>query len=343
MASPVKERLLAVAGHAGAFAAARAVTRRSLRILAYHGIWITPGHQFGNRLFMSPEQFEARMTWLARSRFPVLPLGEAVERLAADDLPPCATVITIDDGWHTTHTHMLPVLERLKLPATVYVTSYYMERREPVVNVAINYLTQASSRASVVLDGLPLGGTHALATLAERETLAHGLHAAVEAVEGLDARVTALLGLSERFGVPHEPWMTNGQFHNMSPDDVADAGRRGLDIQLHTHRHRGVMNETLDIELADNRAALSRAIGGTARLDHFCYPSGEYRHSAEAALAAAGICSATLVAHGINPPGTHPYRLRHFLDGRSVSHTVFEAYLSGALRIIESVTGRRDD
>lgn len=75
MASPVKERLLAVAGHAGAFAAARAVTRRSLRILAYHGIWITPGHQFGNRLFMSPEQFEARMTWLARSRFPVLPLG----------------------------------------------------------------------------------------------------------------------------------------------------------------------------------------------------------------------------------------------------------------------------
>lgn len=340
MASRAKERLLEVVGRAGGFAAARSLTARSLRILAYHGLWITPGYAFGNRLFMGPEQFEARMTWLARSRYPVLPLGEAVERLRANALPRGATVITIDDGWRTTYTHMLPVLERLRLPATVYVTTYYVERRAPVINVALTYLTQATTLAFVDLDGLPVGDTHALDTAAEREALAVRLHEAVDGLEGLDMRVAALHALARRFAVDVEPWMANGQFHNMTPNEVADAARRGLDIQLHAHRHRGVMDETLTRELADNRAALARACGDNRNFDHFCYPGGEYHASAEPALAASGVRSATLVEHGINEPEANPYRLRRFLDGRSVSQTMFEAYLSGALELATRAAGQ---
>jgi hypothetical protein len=42
-------------------ALSRRVSRKSLRILAYHGLWTTPGHQYGNHLFIRPEQFECRM------------------------------------------------------------------------------------------------------------------------------------------------------------------------------------------------------------------------------------------------------------------------------------------
>ena len=56
---------------------------------------MTPGHQFGDCLFIPPEQFEARMTRLARSGLPILPLGEAVERLGAGTLPDAAVAITI--------------------------------------------------------------------------------------------------------------------------------------------------------------------------------------------------------------------------------------------------------
>jgi hypothetical protein len=38
------------------------------------------------------------MRWLAASRYPVLPLDEAVDRFQAGALPACAVVITIDDG-----------------------------------------------------------------------------------------------------------------------------------------------------------------------------------------------------------------------------------------------------
>ena len=60
MAEGAKAALLRAGGALGLFALAGRVTRGDLRILAYHGLWTTPGHQFGNRLFMSPEQGRGR-------------------------------------------------------------------------------------------------------------------------------------------------------------------------------------------------------------------------------------------------------------------------------------------
>ena len=47
----------------GLFALSRWLTRRGLRILCYHGIWLGEGH-YGNFLFMSPEVFAGRMAFL---------------------------------------------------------------------------------------------------------------------------------------------------------------------------------------------------------------------------------------------------------------------------------------
>jgi hypothetical protein len=44
--------------------------------------------------------------------------------------------------------------------------------------------------------------------------------------------------------------------------------------------------------------------------------------------------SATLVEEGLNRPGANPYRLRRFLDGRSVSDAEFDAYLNGVLHFL---------
>ena len=135
-----KRALLRAARWTGLSMLARRATGAQLRILCYHGLWLAPGAPFGNCLFMTPDRFAARMARLARSGLPVLPLGEAVERLAANRLPRAAVVITIDDGWASTHSHMLPVLERQRLPATLYATTWYAGRDLPVVNVAVDYL-----------------------------------------------------------------------------------------------------------------------------------------------------------------------------------------------------------
>jgi peptidoglycan/xylan/chitin deacetylase (PgdA/CDA1 family) len=305
----LKRTLLSVAHAAGLSAAARKATGRQLRILCYHGLWLTPGYQFGDCTFIPPLQFEARMAKLKRSGRPVLPLAEAVDRLADGSLPEAAVVITIDDGWASTFTHMLPVLEAYGLPATLYATTWYAGRALPVVNLAVDYLIAAAGRSDVDCD----------ARVAE-----------IEALE-VDEQLEALRAFGAALGVD-EAWLALRQFNIMSAEELAEAHRRGLDVQLHTHRHIDIERqvESLPREIAENRGFLGAALGDVA-LEHFCYPSGTNHPQAPALLASNGVRSATLVTEGLNAPGTDPYMLRRFLDGRGVSDVEFDAYLSGLL------------
>jgi peptidoglycan/xylan/chitin deacetylase (PgdA/CDA1 family) len=276
---------------------------------------VTPGYQFGNRTFISPEQFEARMTRLKRSGLPVLGLGEAVDRLARGSLPRAAVVITIDDAWVSTHTHMLPVLESLGLPATLYATTWYAGRELPVIGLSVFYLRAASGRSDI----------DCAAKIAEIEALPIG------------QRLAALKRFGAELGVD-EAWLSLRQFNIMSAEELADASRRGLDVQLHTHRHIDVTKhvDTLPREIAENRDFLRAAIGD-CHFTHFCYPSGATHPRAAAMLAASGVRSATVDQTGLNAPGADPFALRRLLDGRSVSDAEFDAYLSGVLHYTEAL------
>ncbi len=313
----MKQAILSAAEAAGLFALARRASAKRLRILCYHGLWTTPGFQYGDRLFMPPAQFEARMSRLKRSGYPVLELDAAVTALAAGDLPDNAVVITIDDGWASTHTHMLPALAALGLPSTVYVTSWYVGRDLPVVNKAVDYLHARAGRPAI-------------------EVAARA--ATIEALPVAD-RAAALRDLSMSLGIPLDWWEAR-QFHSMTADEVADCVRRGMDVQLHTHRHRAAPGQ-LAAELDENRARLAGWTGlAPGHFTHFCYPSGEYEPEAEPVLAVQRVRSATLVDQGTNAPGANPYRLRRFLDGRSVTDAEFDAYLSGALDVVDAAAAR---
>jgi peptidoglycan/xylan/chitin deacetylase (PgdA/CDA1 family) len=305
----LKHSFLTMARSTGLAKMARRATRSYLRILCYHGLWVTPGVAFGDCMFIPPEMFERRMAWLKESGLPVLPLAEAVDRLAEGSLPDAAVAITIDDGWVSTFTHALPILEKYGLPATLYATTWYAGRDLPVVNVAVEYLKAAAGRQD--LDGA--------ARIAE-----------IEALPVAD-RLPALRALGAELGVD-EAWLETRQFHIMSAAELADAHRRGLDVQLHTHRHIDIDTgvEALPDEIEENRDWLRAAIGDVP-FSHFCYPSGTTHPDARTLLAASGVRSATLVTPGLNPPGADPYALRRFLDGRSISDAEFQAYLSGVL------------
>jgi len=327
-----QEAVLKLAKGLGGFALSGLAVRHRLRVLAYHGLWITPGFQFGDRLFMEPQQFEQRMTWLKKSRYKVIPLEEAVDALLAGSLPPDCVVITIDDGWKSTYTHMLPILEALELPATVYVTTWYVENQAPTVNVALRYVLQ---RTTVNEFAWPQSGGPArsirLGDSQSRDQLTGELSSELQSYPSLDQRLQALREICELLDVPTEPWWSNGQFHLMQEREIKDAVERGLDIQLHTHRHSSVSGG-LAKEIEDNRDALARACG-IMNSEHFCYPSGNYDDAAIGILAGAGIRSATTCEEGLASATTDPYRIPRFLDGRSITQTKFEAYLSGALEL----------
>jgi peptidoglycan/xylan/chitin deacetylase (PgdA/CDA1 family) len=76
-------------------------------------------------LVVTPERFEQQLEILRKRAVP-LSLEGLVEGLAAHRLPERSAVITFDDGYVDTLRYAKPILERLGLPATVFVTTGYI-------------------------------------------------------------------------------------------------------------------------------------------------------------------------------------------------------------------------
>ncbi len=72
------------------------------------------------------KRFNVQMRWI-RDWFNVLPLEEAVERLKRYALPPRAAAITFDDGYADNYTVALPILKQLRLPATFFIASGFLD------------------------------------------------------------------------------------------------------------------------------------------------------------------------------------------------------------------------
>lgn len=97
---------------------ARTMTRSRLRILAYHGV-------------PDADSFAAQMEYLASAYQPVHEddVADAIHR--GGSLPKRAAWVTFDDGDPTVVTNGLPTLERLGIPATMFVCPGLIEADEP--------------------------------------------------------------------------------------------------------------------------------------------------------------------------------------------------------------------
>lgn len=117
-------------------AAAVDVLRRptpGITILIYHRV----GAGAGGQMDLSPAAFEAQLEWLARSQRvlsldeALIELGGAASRSAdADALRP-GVVLTFDDGTTDWIDHVLPALDRHRIPATFYVATSFIEDSAP--------------------------------------------------------------------------------------------------------------------------------------------------------------------------------------------------------------------
>lgn len=347
--------MLQTAKASGLFSASRWLTRKQLRILCYHGVWLGGAPHYGDCLFMSAERFAQRIKLIERLSYPVLPLDEAVARLANGTLPDCALAITIDDGWYSTAAAMLPVLKRHGMPATVYVTTYYALARRPVLNVLLGFMLarcERLPRPDELPDAARAHVPHARAPdIEERQRIAAALADHLDALPTLAARWDALERLAGAFRFDLDAVLADRRFDLMTEDEIRAMRRDGFDVQLHTHSHRmhDFAAERLREEIARNRDALGRALGehpGT--LTHFCYPSGVYDEKVFAVLREQGIRSATTTDFGLNARGAEPLALRRILDCESFSDLEMEArlcgfwgFLSGAATRLGQLAARR--
>ena len=329
---PLKGVVLGALEAVGLFGLFQRLAWRNQRllILGYHGVALLDEHRWEPGLYQSPATFEARLQEILRGGYQVLPLSEAIGRLYDGSLPPRSLVLTFDDGFADFAEIVHPMLQRYRLPATVYITTCYCEAGGPVFNPFSRYLLWKCGRDGV--DAAPLLGRPErwnLTTLEGQAGAFRSLHRWAKD-RGLCPREKDQLldQLGLLLGVDLEPLRARRMFHLMRPAEVAELSRAGIDFQLHTHRHRTPMDQALFLrEIADNRTVLEPLRGSPAT--HLAYPSGVHSEVFLPWLREAGVSSATTVESGIASRATDPLLLPRMVDTDTLSPVEFRAWLCG--------------
>ena len=328
----IARSLFGISKAVGLFGLARRLTRSDLRILCYHGFVLDDEDRFRESLFVSRNFLDRRMRYLRDRGYCVLPLDEAIGRLADGTLPANAVTITIDDGFYSGHAIARDVLGKYRFPATLYLTSYYFLKGTPIYQLAVDYICWKSPLDSVDLSGLGVPALRGCRNLeltpdnrkwVSATLFAHGASGLDE-----DGRVELSRRLAECLAVDYDRIRDSRMLSLITPDEARELERDGIAIEMHTHRHCFPDAPARAFaELRENRDAIEPVIG--RRMRHFCYPSGIWSQAHLPVLDSDGVQSATTCAPGLARPKASPLALPRILDDNRVAQIEFEAELSG--------------
>jgi peptidoglycan/xylan/chitin deacetylase (PgdA/CDA1 family)/phage tail protein X len=101
-----------------------------LTVLCYHRFAAGDGPA-PNRMVMPAARFEAQLAHLVREGWTAVRLADVEAFLEGRRaLPPRSVLITVDDGWESFHRHAWPLLQRYRMPATLFLSTDLVGTRD---------------------------------------------------------------------------------------------------------------------------------------------------------------------------------------------------------------------
>lgn len=323
----------------GGFALGRLLTRRAVMIVGWHGVSQADEHQYFPSLFIRPDELRRRLSFLV-AHYRVIDLDELARQHQRGWYEPRQVVLTFDDGFHNFSSTAVPILRDAQAVATNYLVS------EPLVDDRPNYrmlVRSIARRRTRDVTGITLPQGHVVTT-AEAARMLRFEQAVLadfdSGPERADAQEVYARRLADLVGVDIADQLSSRMWHVMTRDDVARLAAEGFGMELHTHRHRNVVDfaDQVDEEVRTCRAIVETVAGKAAR--HFCYPAGLWQRAAWPALRGAGVVTATTTMLGPNFPTTPLLALRRVLNGEDRSQLEFEFEMSN-LRWLWALLTRR--
>jgi peptidoglycan/xylan/chitin deacetylase (PgdA/CDA1 family) len=293
-------------------------------VLCYHGIG-----ESGNPLISAPtrEAFEAQMLFLLK-HYRIVSLEEVCKELRDPQRTEPGVAITFDDGYRSAYTVAFPILQKYRLPATIFVTLECVETGQVAWYDRVFLAMAVAPRGELKLD---LEGPWRFQLHSQEDRL----RAALEAVALLrtlpnSRRRDCCALLEERIGIPLSPLWSRvlnwEQIHTMD--------RAGITFGSHTLTHPVVSKLTpaeLERELVGSKRLLEKKLGSPA-LD-FAFPFGkasDYGAAAIEQLHRCGYRSAATTVPGVNTSRVNPFELHRLQvgDHESLARFAFELNLA---------------
>jgi peptidoglycan/xylan/chitin deacetylase (PgdA/CDA1 family) len=319
----------------GLFWLSRLLFKSKLRILCYHGFSIRDEEKFVPGLFIKPHLFDRRMQYLAEQNYNIITLQEAYELKEKRQFPSDAIVITIDDGFYSVVSKSLPILEKYKFPATLYLTSYYFDKDCPIFNLAVDYMFFKTDLKNQSLEKLVIDGCinqNDPEAAQKIKTFGRTLNSEMDRI-----RILRLLG--ELLEVDYDELNQSRILNLINTSELNELIAGNVDIQLHTHRHSLPEESDLaDHEIEKNANKINQLLAKP--MSHFCYPSGVWSKEHWPVLMKHNIKTATTCEPRLVDYDTHNYSLDRILDSARVSQIEFEAEISGFNELIRIFRGK---
>ena len=284
-------------------------------ILAYHRIntrdYLRTNHLMPG-MYISVEAFIAHVEWL-RTRYQMVSLNEIVTRIqrkTAWDVPCCA--ITFDDGWHDNLEHAVPVLQRLQIPATIFIVGDRIGVSEPDdFHLCFELLKRGkmpplSGAGCEKIDQIIGSSTgdfigKSLQVLGLLRTLP------------LDRYNRVFASLRTAYRTLPDVAAIGTAYQTLSWDDMRKMQGAGIDFGYHSRGHDilprlAARDLIAAVTLPDEEAARH----GVALQRTFCYPDGAHNDAVIASIRETNYACAVTLIPGLNDINTDPYRLRRF-------------------------------
>lgn len=211
------------------------------------------------------EQFDGQMR-LLRHNFHPLPLLDALERIRAGTLPARAICVTFDDGYADNELHALPVLKKYGVPATVFVSTGFLNGgrmwNDSIIEVLRNFAGE-----SLDLSELDLGH-YDVASNTQRLA---AIDSIIRKIKHLDPAIRkTLVQQIERHSanLPDNLMLTDAQIQSLA--------NSGVTIGAHTVNHPILCSIPADIarrEILDSKSYLEQLL--QQKIEVFAYPNGK--------------------------------------------------------------------
>jgi peptidoglycan/xylan/chitin deacetylase (PgdA/CDA1 family) len=315
----LKEFLYRLYARSGADRLAWALGRRRLRILAYHGVcddhlreerWV-PSY------LVTRSAFDAQLAYLGRHAR-VLPLTDAIRRLAHDGLPDRAVCLTFDDGYANNLHLAYPLLVKHGLPASFFIGSAYIDSGQlfPFDRLRLIRCHGMTGRC----DGrLPL-----------LDYVTNPLDVVVEHLDEFWGEVEAGLSQDQR-----------ETLRPLRADELRVFDPGLVEFGAHTHMHCILRNETRGRREVEIRQSIRRLRELTGRpLELFSYPNGlrgDFDEHDKAVLRSERIIGAVTMVCGSNGKGADPLELARYPVGLFHTESAFAAEVTGMGGVARSV------
>jgi len=274
--------------------------------------------------------FIRQMDYL-RDKFDVVNLSEAVARMAQ----PCSAdrpmaVVTFDDGARGNHDVLLPMVEQLNLPVTIFVATRQVQDQRPywfdrLVNALQVEVPVTVSLPAVLPDTYVINKTRGASNWAKIEQL-------LVALKNLEpvAREQAVDVIIDSLGqnIP--------RLRGIAPLAINDikelASSRFVTIGAHSHCHNILtqLDHTAVLESVLRSKELLESWTGR-NVVYFAYPNGDYNDSVISAVAAAGFEAAVTTVPRPWVSGENAFALPRIGVGRYDSLDVFKVRLVGGI------------